>query len=1234
MKSKNNPGSLVALTLFLTLGFLILWEFWLEELLFVNYLEIEVHKNSLDRWTLIVSCLSIVCLSLILPLKSMKNILDEIKSLKTALHGEQALSKVFFSVDNSIILIINNSNKIMQINKKASYLLGFKEDEMLGEDWISLLIEEKSREGLKNQYQQFVKDKNQNFIRFTAAVNAKDGTEKMIDWQCSPLRDENGKIYGSINSGQDISEPIRLRGELSQFKGKYGPYIKKLTAALSFNKKKYHSEAIKSANARSRFKFWFELENTLMGLSPEQIKNPEDIKNRIQKALELFGELSNIEHGYIFKFTPSRSHMINTHLWVSGEPMLEPDREEEISLDNFPWFKKNIQKKEIIHVPKIDAMPKDASSEKEMYLSQGVKSLINVPIIHNDSAVGYIGFESNQKEKKWDNDEISIIKVMARLISSITNPPSSLEPQFGAEIAHSLEKITGIQPETDLPQPSLEKTSEKPKVSKVPAQETKPSIDKELVKVRESFEREFQQKIKSMERTQSQLTSELKEKSLELEKLLAKAGGGSKDKPDTKANQKKPLLGGQPGSPTPAQAKELEEMRNALQKKETELTTLRSQLKSRTGELTTAESEKFKTEISKKDDEIKSFRKSFEEEKSAKTQLQKNLNEVQESITKHKKDIEVLETANQVMLAELEELRKVQEEFFTHSIQLEDTQQELESLGIANEQLMSDIKEKSYLIEESKEKAVHYEQMDLPLFTLDQDGTILSWNQTAESLTGHISELALNQSISFIFAERDSFDFENEFLAPLKKNFKHRLEIPIRKSDGEVFKALISMASFKNRNGIVTTLGYLTNLSDVKNEDEIKSIKKQFATLLGNSGLILVTLSPDYLIFDMSEKAESTFQWNREDTLEKHFFETILPQENWQAVSSDIQKRMNTQDSADLETQTMLSDEIKHSFLWSLAKEIDPEDETVRGFLAVGQDITDLRNAQNKSRESEYLLNSIVDKAVLLEEKEKESQEQFEKTLNEKQYQFKDVLKQSEGQKMALREEKLNMVDHITSSVVDLVNNPIQGIENILKQVKKQAEMADIHKGLITVAVNECRRVADLISRLKGFQPPTKENLESLDVHQILDEVIQNNKDIAKDHTITLERNYAKGLPAVDGVTPQIRQAIDNIVKNAEESLSEDEGKIIISTEQEGSNVKIHIQDTGCGITEADMDRIFDPFFTTKSAIHRPGLGLLASLGIVKNHKGEIDVHSTPGEGTTFTVTLPLKQPLNQNGGS
>ncbi len=290
MKLKGNTGYLAGLTLLLSLGFLVAWEFWLETIILVDYLEIEASKNDLDRWTFIVSCLSIVSLSLVLPFQSMKSAVDEVKSMETALHGEQTLSKVFFTVDNSIILVIDTSNNIMQINDKTAHLLGYKEEEMLGKDWISLLVPEKSRDAVKNQYKQFINDKSKNFMHFNAPVKTKGGTEKIIDWQCSPLKDERDKVYGSINSGQDISETMRLRNELSQIKGKFEPQIKKLTEDLNFSKKKYHSEAINSANARARFKFWFELESTLIGLTAQELNTPEEVNQRIKKRFNCSGK--------------------------------------------------------------------------------------------------------------------------------------------------------------------------------------------------------------------------------------------------------------------------------------------------------------------------------------------------------------------------------------------------------------------------------------------------------------------------------------------------------------------------------------------------------------------------------------------------------------------------------------------------------------------------------------------------------------------------------------------------------------------------------------------------------------------------------------------------------------------------------------------------------------------------------------------------------------------------------
>ncbi len=1172
MKLKGNTGYLAGLTLLLSLGFLVLWEFWLETIILVDYLEIEVHKNDLDRWAFIVSCLSIVCLSLVLPFQSMKNAVDEMKSMETALHGEQTLSKVFFTVDNSIILVIDTANSIMQINDKTASLLGYKEEELLGHDWISLLVPDKSRDAVKNQYKKFINDKSQNLLRFSAPVKTKGGTEKMIDWQCSPLKDERDKVYGTINSGQDISESMRLRKELSHIKGNFEPQIKKLTADLNFNKKKYHSEAIKSANARARFKFWFDLENTLISLTPQELNTPEEVNTRIKKALQLFGEMTNVDQGYIFNFTQDETHMVNTHLWVSGEPLLEPDPDDEISLENFPWFKKQMQKKEVIHLPKITDMPEEASSEMEVYVSQGIKSLINAPIIQNDSVVGYIGFESNQKERTWDQDEINVVQVMGRLISSLMSPSTSTEPQMAAETGISMEP----QLELEVPELSLKG----PKPSQKPTQEIAPSLKKELKAAKAAFEKELQEKVNEMEQSHSKLLAELKErkqaeadlrtsrdaierhlgeKSLQLEKLLAEAGAGAKEK---SSKESKAGVPGTPGKTGPDEIqKENEVMRNALQKKETELASLRSQLKSQVGGLTASEIEDFREKISDKDLEISTLRKSFEKEQSAKTKLEKQLSVLQESISDQGAETESLQAANQVLEAELEELQTLQGEFNASANQLEDTQRELEEL-------------RSLQVE---------------------------FNANADQLENTQRELEELRSLQV------EFDVNADQLENTQRELES-LEIANKQliTDIEERNHLIEEAKEKAKR-------YDQIARDIRKRKEaeiqlVESQEKYNRFMDAESNAVLIIDGNTKRIMECNPAAPLLYGYEPQEFMNVNFKDLIADED----LSSD-----NSHSSA-----SGLGSIHKTSQLYQMRKDgtLFPANVTTSSFRL-------------KNVDYEMKIISSISEQMELEEQLKEARDEFERYVETQGGYIDQITLEKEEQRIALREEKLNAVEHISASMVDLVKNPIQGIENILEQVKEKARMEDIHKGLVTVAMNECRRVGELIGKLKNYQPPAPEDLEPLDVHQVIDEILQSNMDTLNHRTITLEKEYATEILPIDGVTQQIRQAIHNIIKNAEESFTHDEGKITISTEQDGSHVKIHIKDNGCGIPEKDLDRIFDPFYTTKSALHRPGLGLLASLGIIKNHQGKIDVHSRPGEGTTFTVTLPFKQAKNPNNG-
>ncbi len=114
-------------------------------------------------------------------------------------------------------------------------------------------------------------------------------------------------------------------------------------------------------------------------------------------------------------------------------------------------------------------------------------------------------------------------------------------------------------------------------------------------------------------------------------------------------------------------------------------------------------------------------------------------------------------------------------------------------------------------------------------------------------------------------------------------------------------------------------------------------------------------------------------------------------------------------------------------------------------------------------------------------------------------------------------------------------------------------------------------------------------------------------------------------VPPVVGNPAELREVLLNLVFNAIEAMPGG-GTLVLSSWAEDSAICLAVKDTGVGIPEEVRSRIFDPFFTTKGP-HSSGLGLSVSYGIIRRHGGQITVDSQPGEGTTFTIRLPVREP-------
>ncbi len=105
-----------------------------------------------------------------------------------------------------------------------------------------------------------------------------------------------------------------------------------------------------------------------------------------------------------------------------------------------------------------------------------------------------------------------------------------------------------------------------------------------------------------------------------------------------------------------------------------------------------------------------------------------------------------------------------------------------------------------------------------------------------------------------------------------------------------------------------------------------------------------------------------------------------------------------------------------------------------------------------------------------------------------------------------------------------------------------------------------------------------------------------------------------------------------NLITNACESLEEsDKKEVHVNLTSNNNDLIIEIKDSGCGIPQSNINKLFEPFFTTKKIGKGTGLGLAISYGIIKMHKGHINVKSKIGEGTIFTLTLPITRNMKKD---
>ena len=226
-----------------------------------------------------------------------------------------------------------------------------------------------------------------------------------------------------------------------------------------------------------------------------------------------------------------------------------------------------------------------------------------------------------------------------------------------------------------------------------------------------------------------------------------------------------------------------------------------------------------------------------------------------------------------------------------------------------------------------------------------------------------------------------------------------------------------------------------------------------------------------------------------------------------------------------------------------------------------------------------------------------------------------------------VQSEKMAAFGQLGAGIAHEVKNPLAGILGLTQLCLLEEEKETTQFKNLSLIEKETKRCKTIIENLLKFSRQEKVAFDMLDVNRVaLDTIAIINHQLGINQ-IKLLQELAPDLPPVYGNANQIQQVLLNLMINAQQAMAGKPGTMKLATSRlDMKMIKIQVIDDGPGIPEDVQSKIFEPFFTTKPVGQGTGLGLSVSYGIVKTHKGDIDVQSEPGKGTVFTILLPTAE--------
>ncbi|MDD5350661.1 MAG: ATP-binding protein [Chthoniobacteraceae bacterium] len=371
------------------------------------------------------------------------------------------------------------------------------------------------------------------------------------------------------------------------------------------------------------------------------------------------------------------------------------------------------------------------------------------------------------------------------------------------------------------------------------------------------------------------------------------------------------------------------------------------------------------------------------------------------------------------------------------------------------------------------------------------------------------------------------------------------------------------------------------------------------ATLIESAAILILAVDEQMRLRLFNERAQEITGYHLNDTFAGEWLERLFPGEDFAPARDGLRGMMRGEIVGNVETLLVTKSGEERTISWRCRNVIYRDE---RLSLMLGVDLTDRSLAERERHDLELKLLDM---------------------------------------------QKLESLGVLAGGIAHDFNNLLTAILGNAQLARLQLHSSSPLQSHLLEIERTSIQAADLCKQMLAYSGQGRIEVRWLDLNKTIRDMSQLLRvSVAK--KVQLSFNLAHDLPRVRGDVSQVRQILMNLVINASEAITANEGSIWVSTgvvhrakelfrgitetgkPEECDYVFIEIADNGCGMSEETQSRIFDPFFTTKFTGR--GLGLAAVLGIVRSHGGTLELQSREGEGTTFTLLFPCAEAAEELG--